>query len=409
MRGDNRLQARLVQVSGIMLVVGLAIAAGLLAWIAVELRSLSGDISESRAHLPAKVSVVLPKNTSILSDRQVTLVRYGSGISQGAAVLFTTVPDSHMAGFLTLPPSTIVNGSPLSSLSVTDAIRAFQAEHVPVSHVAIIDPAKVADIVARVGGVSLVNHTPFAVQDTNGHTVDFPRGVLHLGPRKAALYVQAATTEEPLEANSSSLLSALVHALLQPTGFDQLQSVSGAFAHATSTDLRPSDVLGLVDLRLRGGTVVQCRLPRRQELSAWRPAVDAVLGDSTVIQRPCHQRPLTSSGAAPPVAVVRVVQHYGWHLFMAGAIALGALAALVAVLLAARWPGRTRRGPRESAWAPLTPPSGDVVWSGQGAPPVVDLTRDNAPEPEPEPPPAVNGTKRARAAGTGGSRRKSAT
>lgn len=383
MRGDNRLQARLVQVSAIMLVAGLAIAACVLAWVAIELRNLSGDISASRARLPASVSVVLPRDTSILSQRQVTLVRYSKGVSQGAAVLFTTDPDQHLAGFLVLPPSTIVHGSELSALSDTDAIRAFQAEHIPISHIALIDPGKVPGIVDRVGGVAVVNRIPFAVQDSNGNTVDFPAGVIHLGSRKAALYVQAATTQESLEAASSALLSALVHALLQPTGFDQLQSIGGAFADATSTDLRPSDVLGLVDLRLRGGSVVQCRLPRRQEITAWQSAVDAALGDSSAITPPCHRRPLRSSGPAPPVAVVRVVQHYGWHLFMAAAIALGALAALIAVLLAARWPGRRRRTQRQTAWTPLGPPSGDVVWSGRGdrqGMPVVDLTRD--PEPD---------------------------
>src|SRR5262249_4663930 len=157
------------------------------------------------------------------TDRQVTLVRYSRGVSQGAAVLFSTVPDQHLAGFLILPPSTIVHGSALTTLSDTEAIEALQAEHIPISHIALIDPEKVPEIVERVGGVDLVNRIPFAVKDSNGRTVDFPTGVLHLDSARAALYVQAATTQEPLEAASSALLSALVHALLQPTGFDQLQ------------------------------------------------------------------------------------------------------------------------------------------------------------------------------------------
>jgi hypothetical protein len=218
MRGDNRLRGRLVQVSAIMLVVGLAIAACVLAWVAVELRNLSGDISESRARLPTTVSLVLPKNTNILSDPQVTFVRYSKGVSQGAGVLFATVPDQHLAGFVVLPPSTTVHGSTLSALSTRDAIRALQADGVPVSHVALIDPGKVPEIVDRVGGVALVNRIPFAVQDSNGHTVNFPTGVLHLGPRKAALYVQAATTQEPLESASSALLSGWFMRCSSPPG-----------------------------------------------------------------------------------------------------------------------------------------------------------------------------------------------
>lgn len=378
MRGDNRLRARLVQVSAIVLVAGLAIAACVFAWIAIELRNLSGDISESRARLPTSVSVVLPKDTSILSHRQVTLVRYSKGVAQGAAVLFATVPDQRLAGFLVLPPSTGMHGSEISALSTPDAIRALQAQHIPVSHIALIDPGKVPEIVDRVGGVALVNHVPFTVQESNGQTFQFPAGVIHLDGPKAALYLKAVTTRESLEAGSAALLSAVVHALLQPTGFDQLQSIGTVFAHAASTDLRPADVLGLVDLRLRGGSVVRCRLPRAQQISAWGSIIDATLGNSTAIPAQCHRKTLQSSGAAPPVVVVKLVQHYGWHLFMGAAIACGALSALIAGLLAARWPRSRRRTKRRTARTPATPQSGDVVWSGRGGharPPIIDLTR----------------------------------
>jgi hypothetical protein len=126
--------------------------------------------------------------------------------------------------------------------------------------------------------------------------------------------------------------------------------------------------------------VVQCRIPRRQQLTAWGSALDDAFGDSATISRPCHRRPLESSGSAPPVAVVRVVQHYGWQLFMGGAIALGAIAALIAVLLAARWPGRRKPATPRETWAPASPGNGDVVWSGRAGPPVVDLTREPDPE-----------------------------
>ena len=381
MRRNNRLRARLVQVAAIVLVAALVVAACVLAWIAIELRNLSGDISESRARLPTSVSVALPKDTSILSHRQVTLVRYSKGVAQGAAVLFATVPDQQLAGFLVLPPSTVVHRSEISALSTTDTIRALQAEHIPISHVALIDPGKVPEIVDRVGGVALVNHVPFAVQDnSNGQTFHFPAGVIHLDGPRAALYLRAVTTRDSLEAGSAALLSAVVHALLQPTGFGQLQSIGTVFAHAASTDLRPSDVLGLVDLRLRGGSVVRCRLPHGQQIGAWASAVDATLGNSTAIPAQCHRKTLQSSGAAPPVAVVKIVQHYGWRLFMGAAIACAALSALIAGLLAARWPGRRRRRKRRTARTtrPATPQSGDVVWSGRSGhagPPIVDLTR----------------------------------
>ena len=60
----------------------------------------SGDISQSRTQLPVHVEIRRsPPTTGVLDHPQVTLVRYSSGISAGAAVLFSTVPDR------TSPPS----------------------------------------------------------------------------------------------------------------------------------------------------------------------------------------------------------------------------------------------------------------------------------------------------------------
>src|SRR6476646_1404102 len=113
MVAGNRLLVRFIQASAVLLVAALCLAAVALGWAALVLRGLSDDISRSQARLPAPVRAALPAD---------------SGISAGAAVLFSTVPGRELAAFLTLPPSTRVNGSPLNRMNTQTAIAALGAE-----------------------------------------------------------------------------------------------------------------------------------------------------------------------------------------------------------------------------------------------------------------------------------------
>src|SRR6476646_4004185 len=199
MVAGNRLLVRFIQASALLLVAALCLAAVALGWAALVLRGLSDDISRSQARLPAPVRAALPADAGILEHPQVTMVRYSSGISAGAAVLFSTVPGRELAAFLTLPPSTQVNGSPLHDLNTRQAIGALRAEGITVDHVALIDPARVGPLVDGLGGITVDNKTTFVALTPDGRELRFDRGKLNLDGNRANAYIEAATTREQLE------------------------------------------------------------------------------------------------------------------------------------------------------------------------------------------------------------------
>ena len=202
------------------------------------------------------------------------------------------------------------------------------------------------------------------------------------------MFAHVVTTREPLETASSSLLAGVVHRLVAPTSVQRLRELGGELANAVSTDLGDDDVLGLVELRLRGGTALECLAPRRSPADSGitLTMLERARGASTATAGArCHVRPVPAATVAPPLAVIRLAQRYGWRGFAAGAAATLALAVATVLLLAWRWP-RARRP--ASIWPPLPgPDSGDVVWSGRPQsqqPPAPDQP---APAPEPERPP----------------------
>jgi hypothetical protein len=338
MEAGERLLVRLIQVSAVLLVVGLCTAAAVLGWLAYELRGLSGDISQSQARLPAPVRAALPADAGILDHPQVTLVRYSSGISAGAAVLFSTVPDRNLAAFLTLPPSTQVNGSPLTDLNTRQAIGALRAEGITVDHVALIDPARVGSLVDGLGGITVDNKATFVALTPDGRELRFDRGKLDLNGDRAEAYVEAATTREQLEASSDAVLAGIVQKVLAPAGFQRMQTIGGVLASSASTDLTAADVVGLEELRLRGGAALRCQVQRHTSIAGQRATVDQFLGKAATPGAPCRVHHVDGAQLAPPVTVVRVVQHYGWHLFVATALLLILLATIASMVLVIRWP-----------------------------------------------------------------------
>ncbi len=352
MEAGDRLLVRLIQVSAVLLVVGLCTVAVVLGWVAYELRGLSGDISQSQARLPARVRAVLPVDAGILEHPQVTLVRYSSGISSGAAVLFSTVPNRNLAAFLTLPPSTQVNGSPLDDLDTRQAIGALGAEGITIDHVALIDPARVAPLVDGLGGITVDNKTTFVALTAGGRELRFNRGKLNLDGDRAKAYVSAATTREQLERASEAVLAGIVHKVLAPAGFQRMQTMGAVLADSAATDLTDADVVGLVELRLQGGAALQCQVPRRTPIAEHPATLDQFLGNAANPGSPCKVHHVDGAELAPPVAVVRVVQHYGWHLFVAAALLLLLLATVAAVMLVLRWP-KIDRSPPKGALPPL--------------------------------------------------------
>jgi hypothetical protein len=346
MGAGNSLLVRFIQASAVLIVAGLCMAAVALGWAAYELRGLSSDISQSHARLPAPVRAVLPVAPGILDHPQVTMVRYSSGISSGAVVLFSTVPDQNLAAFLTLPPSTRVNGSPLDDLNTPKAIEALRGAGITVDHVALIDPARVGPLVDGLGGITIDNKTTFVALTSDGRELRFDKGRLDLDGDHAKAYIQAATTREELEKASEAVLAGIVHKVLRPAGFRRMQTIGGVLAHSVATDLTGADVVGLVELRLRGGATYQCQVPRHSPIGGYRATVDQFLGKATSPDAACRVNHVDSAQLAPPVTVVRAIQRYGWHLFAVAALLLMLVAAIVAVLLVVRWPKAGRPPPK---------------------------------------------------------------
>jgi hypothetical protein len=83
-----------------------------------------------------------------------------------------------------------------------------------------------------------------------------------------------------------------------------------------------------------------------------RSTVDQFLGRATTPGPPCRAHHVDGAQLAPPVAVIRVVQHYGWRLFAAAALLLMLLATIATVVLVARW-RKVNRTPPKGALPPL--------------------------------------------------------
>jgi hypothetical protein len=341
-----------------MLVVGLALSAGVVAWIAYELHGLTTDIAASQASVPSAVTRVLPTGTDILDHPQVIMVRYSSGVSSTAAVLVSTVPDRKLVAFLTLPPSTLLGTSaPLGSYSTPDAIKALKIYRITVTHVALIQPQKIAPLVDALGGVTVKNPLEFTMQTTLGANVHFPRGEDRLDGQRAALYVEAATTNEHLETASAALLAGVVHGIVADVPVGRIHTIADAMAGSVSSDLSDADVLGLVEMRLRGGELLQCRAFRREPLTQTvnHEAIERFLGVPGATGGRCTTRHVNATTGAPPTVIVNVVRHYGWKLFGVLAVMLSALALVAAGVLATHWPRPARR-PQASPPPPLTWP-----------------------------------------------------
>ncbi len=104
------------------------------------------------------------------------------------------------------------------------------------------------------------------------------QGKLNLDGDRAKAYVEAATTREQLERASEAVLAGIVHKVLAPAGFQRMQTMGAGLADSAATDLTDADVVGLVELRLRGGAALQGRVPRYTPIAGQRATVDQFLG-----------------------------------------------------------------------------------------------------------------------------------
>ena len=317
--------------------------------LAVQYNRFSADIHRSEAPLPATIRAVLPPSKGTLDQPQVTLVRGSGGLASGGLVLFRTVPDDGTAAFLSVPPSTIVNGVRVSRQSTPELIRGLRARlGVQVSHVAVINLGNVS----RIDGIQLHNPSAVELPVSPSRTWRFPAGTLRLnGPHTAVYLRQGAPGSEQRDQAERRVLRAIVGHALEPTSVGDLQATGTAVAHSAVTDLTDADVLGLVWDRLQSRRVVQCTLPENTPAeSGVSPGIVAgfLAPGSSAGVAGCRGTAIASTPYLPPKAVVVIVQHYGSRVF----VVVAAAAVLMALAMAALFVRmRVRRAP-----APAGPP-----------------------------------------------------
>ena len=231
--------------------------------LAVQYHRFSADIKRSEAPLPATIRAVAPAVEGDARPPQVTLVRGSGGLASGGLVLFRTVPDKGTAAFLSVPPSTILDGVRVSRQSIRRWFTSFGPRlGIQVSHVAVINLGNVSRLVDGIGGIQLRNPAEVELPVSPSRTWRFPAGTLRLNGPHAAVYLrQGAPGSEQRDQAERRVLRAIVGHALEPTSVGDLQATGTAVAHSAVTDLTDADVLGLVWDRLQSRHVVQCTLP----------------------------------------------------------------------------------------------------------------------------------------------------
>jgi anionic cell wall polymer biosynthesis LytR-Cps2A-Psr (LCP) family protein len=387
--------------TGGLLVGLLAAGAAVCVWLALEYHWFSSDVAKSRARLPATLQSSLAPSKNVLNQPQVTLVRYTSDTSTGGAVLFSTNPQTKVVSFLTIPPVSTLGGRELRTYSTSQLIDGLkQRAGITVRHVAIIDLTNVGALVDGLGGIRVNNPAAFSVPVSGGQTWSFANGPLKLdGPHAVAYLRRSILTGDALGQAGVTVLKGIVHRVLEPSSVGSLQTTGTALATSTATDLSDADVVGLVYLRLDGGTGMECGLPPREELtsSTGSATVQAFLGQSPgqTSAAGCRARPIASKVFLPPKSVVKLVQRFGWGAFLAAAgLMLALMLAVGSVLiLRSRRPvvvGESGEGPAVVAVPVSQQRSEDVVSSPAMADTLtnghVDQQRIEPPAPAPDAP-----------------------
>ncbi len=326
--------------TGGLLVGVLAAGAAVCVWLALEYHWFSNDVAKSRARLPATLQSSLAPSKNVLNQPQVTLVRYTSDTSTGGAVLFSTNPQTKVVSFLTIAPVSTLGGREFRTYSTPQLIDALRRQAgITVRHVAIIDLTNVGALVDGLGGIRVNNPAAFNVTVSGGQTWSFAKGPLQLdGPHAVAYLRRGILTGVALGQAGVTVLKGIVHRVLEPSSVGSLQTTGTALATSTATDLSDADVVGLVYLRLDGGTGMECGLPPREELtsSTGSATLQAFLGQSAgqTSAGGCRARPIASRVFLPPKGVVKLVQRFGWSAFLAAAgLMLALMLALGSVLI----------------------------------------------------------------------------
>ncbi len=320
--------------------------------LAVQYHRFSADIKRSEAPLPATIRASLPPSKGTLDAPQVTLVQGSGGLASGGLVLFRTVPGEGTAAFLSVPPSTILDGVRVSRRSIPSLVHVLRtALGIQVSHVAVINLGNVSRLVDGIGGISLRNPAEVELPVSPSRAWKFPAGTLRLNGPHAAVYLrQGAPGSDQRDRAERRVLRAIVGHALEPTSVSDLQATGTAVAHSAVTDLTDADVLGLVWDRLQSRHVVQCTLPENTPAeSGVGPGIVAgfLAPDASAQAAGCSATAIAATPYLPPKAIVVIVQRYGASVF----VFVAAAAVLMAIAMAALFVRMRVRAP-----APGGPP-----------------------------------------------------
>jgi hypothetical protein len=352
----------------------LAAGAAVFVWLALEYRWFSNDVAKSRARLPATLRTTLAPSKNVLSQRQVTLVRYSKGVSTGGGVLFSTNPSTKVISFLTISPVSTLGGREVRSYNVRELVTALRTDaDLDVRHVAIVNLDNVGALVDGIGGIHVHNPTAFDVPVAGGTVLHFPAGNVFLdGPHAVAYLRRDTLTGDALGRAGLDVLRGIVQRLLQPASLGTLQVTGTALANSTATDLSDADVVGLVYLRLDGGTARECALPPRASLTS-------ELGDSIIstfrgapgaTSGLCTSHPIDRQVILPPKSVVRLVQRFGWGAFVAAAglmLAIMLLLGSALILRARRMTAPALEDERPAPLVAVRPPRQHAAEAGGAA------------------------------------------
>ena len=106
-----------------------------------------------------------------------------------------------------------------------------------------------------------------------------------------------------------------------PASIGTIQVTGTALADSTATDLSDADVVGLVYLRLDGGTASECTMPPRTSLTSalGMSEIGQPLGTSNAPDGACTSHAIGRQVLLPPKEVVKLVQRFGWGAFLVAA------------------------------------------------------------------------------------------
>jgi LytR_cpsA_psr family len=321
--------------------------------LAVQYHRFSAEIHRSEAPLPATIRAALPPSRGTLDAPQVTLVRGSGDLASGGVVLFRTVPEEGTSAFLSVPPSTILNGRRVSRQPIPGLVGTLRTRlGIHVAHVAVINLGNVSRLVDGIGGIELRNPAEVELPVSPTTTWRFPAGTLRLDGPHAAVYLrQGAEGSEQRDRAERRVLRAIIGHALEPTSVGDLQATGTAVAHSAVTDLTDADVLGLVWGRLQSSHVVQCTLPESTAAESGRgPGIVAgfLAPDASARAAGCSSSAVAPASYLPPKTAVVIVQRFGAAAFAvvaAAAIAMALAMAALFVRMRVRAPARPPRRP----------------------------------------------------------------